>query len=539
MTGTMAHASNLRPRWKSKPCADARRAEQSAQRRSSNGKHQAESCIVAKCETCNARCKELNGKQSNDGQARSRRHTGSAHEEGRRHAHEEDGRRPHEEASRRAHDEARSRTLDEAGRRAHAIRRQARRLPQQARFRQNARTAGNLAQPLEEERQSVLRDPETCREPAALRLPAGGRRRAQIVGGSERSVDGSGRQASRGRNRGSSDGLRRLRRNHPRGRIRRRYRDRLGRRAVPQPEGGRRQGSFACRQLPAGNHRSLARRKKDPRRFRARSQPHGRERKELAAHQDERQGCEPGGRSGQRAHRERDFRTDHRRRRAFAEESVVVEIDSPLLRAVPAAERSRLRRQSQPRRLAPMLATLTAKHFSDPGWIFERKLDGVRCVALRRSNHVRLLSRNGLEIGAAYPELVHALARERCDDFIVDGEVVAFDGKQTSFSQLQRRVGVRDPDSRLVAATPVYLYLFDVLHVDGWRTTALSQLARKDLLRRMLRYRDPVRYTEHRAQHGERFLAEACREGWEGLIAKKADAPYVHKRSRCWLKFKC
>jgi len=218
---------------------------------------------------------------------------------------------------------------------------------------------------------------------------------------------------------------------------------------------------------------------------------------------------------------------------------VVVEIDSPLLRAVPAAERSRLRRQSQPRRLAPMLATLTAKHFSDPGWIFERKLDGVRCVALRRSNHVRLLSRNGLEIGAAYPELVHALARERCDDFIVDGEVVAFDGKQTSFSQLQRRVGVRDPDSRLVAATPVYLYLFDVLHVDGWRTTALSQLARKDLLRRMLRYRDPVRYTEHRAQHGERFLAEACREGWEGLIAKKADAPYVHKRSRCWLKFKC
>ena len=186
-----------------------------------------------------------------------------------------------------------------------------------------------------------------------------------------------------------------------------------------------------------------------------------------------------------------------------------------------------------------MLATLSAKHFSDPEWIFERKLDGVRCLAYRQGDRVRLMSRNGLDIGGAYPELLHALARERSNDFIADGEIVAFDGKATSFSRLQKRHGVRLPDGSLVASTPVFLYLFDILHLDGFSTTSLSQLARKKLLKDALHFRDPIRYTAHRARHGEKFLAEACRQGWEGLIAKKAAAPYVHKRSRDWLKFKC
>src|SRR5205085_8746606 len=112
-------------------------------------------------------------------------------------------------------------------------------------------------------------------------------------------------------------------------------------------------------------------------------------------------------------------------------------INKTSLRSVAAAERSRLLRQAQPRRLAPMLATLTSRHFSDPAWIFERKLDGVRCVAYRRGERVRLESRSGLDIGGAWPELLAALSRQRCADFIVDGEIVAFSGKQTSFSLLQ------------------------------------------------------------------------------------------------------
>jgi DNA ligase D-like protein (predicted ligase) len=204
-----------------------------------------------------------------------------------------------------------------------------------------------------------------------------------------------------------------------------------------------------------------------------------------------------------------------------------------------AGQRSKLRRLKQPAWIGPMLATLTDDHFSDPAWIYERKIDGVRCLAFRSGSRIRLMSRNQHDISSTYPELVTALARQSSTDFIVDGEVVALEGEATSFSRLQARLGVRNPAPALVASTPVHFYVFDVLHLDGYATTALTQLARKQLLRRALQFRNPLRYTEHRAEQGERFLQEACRQGWEGLIAKRADAPYASKRSRDWLKFKC
>lgn len=207
--------------------------------------------------------------------------------------------------------------------------------------------------------------------------------------------------------------------------------------------------------------------------------------------------------------------------------------------AAGAEELSGLRRAKPPRWVSPMLATLTEKHFSDPDWIFERKLDGVRCLAFRDNDGLRLMSRNRLEMSSYYPELAAAFARQPSSDFIVDGEIVAFEGKATSFSRLQGRLGVRNPGKALIAAVPVHFYLFDLLRLDGFDTTKLSQLTRKKLLRKALRFRDPLRYTEHRAEYGLRFLEKACRDGWEGLIAKRADASYVHRRSRDWLKFKC
>ena len=81
---------------------------------------------------------------------------------------------------------------------------------------------------------------------------------------------------------------------------------------------------------------------------------------------------------------------------------------------------------------APTLATLTERRFSDPGWIFERKLDGVRCLAFRDGEPVRLLSRNRRPLNGTYPELVDALTAQRTSRFVVDGEVVAFEGRRTS-----------------------------------------------------------------------------------------------------------
>jgi bifunctional non-homologous end joining protein LigD len=193
-------------------------------------------------------------------------------------------------------------------------------------------------------------------------------------------------------------------------------------------------------------------------------------------------------------------------------------------------ERALLRPAPLPERVEPMKAVLTDQPFSDPGWIFERKLDGIRCVAIKDETRVRLVSRNGLSLDARFPEPGAALGRDPATGFVVDGEIVAFEGARTSFARLQQR------RERHVA---VFLYLFDLLHLAGQDTTALPLRSRKGLLRRALTFGGPVRLTPHRNRDGEALFREACRKGWEGLIAKRADSPYRHERSRDWLKLKC
>lgn len=101
---------------------------------------------------------------------------------------------------------------------------------------------------------------------------------------------------------------------------------------------------------------------------------------------------------------------------------------------------------SQPSWLDPELATLTADRFSDPAWIYERKFDGERCLAFRDGARLRLMTRNQKQDTGTYPEIAEALAAQDATDFIVDGEVVAFDGEETSFSRLQQPA--RRPRSR-------------------------------------------------------------------------------------------
>ena len=96
-----------------------------------------------------------------------------------------------------------------------------------------------------------------------------------------------------------------------------------------------------------------------------------------------------------------------------------------LLARLPDAERERIEPLLHPAWLGPMLARLTNKRFSDPAWLFERKLDGERALAFRCGDGTRLLSRNRKDLNASYPELVEALRRQPCTDFVVDGEIVA------------------------------------------------------------------------------------------------------------------
>ena len=203
------------------------------------------------------------------------------------------------------------------------------------------------------------------------------------------------------------------------------------------------------------------------------------------------------------------------------------------------AERDKLEENSMPKTPAPMLATLTDKRFSDPGWIYERKLDGERAVAQRSGAQLRLLTRNGKDIASTYPELVDALGKEDRQEFAVDGEIVAFDGKVTSFARLQQRMQTSDPDAARASGIEVFFYLFDITYLDGQKLDKLPLRSRKKLLKHAFSFASPLRLLPHRNESGEALFEAACKKGWEGIIAKRADAPYRHSRSRDWLKFKC
>ncbi len=187
----------------------------------------------------------------------------------------------------------------------------------------------------------------------------------------------------------------------------------------------------------------------------------------------------------------------------------------------------------------PTLATLTDRRFSDDSWVFERKLDGVRAIAVRDGGTPTLYSRNHKVMNAAFPEIVEALAVQGGKRFVVDGEIVAFDGDATSFAALQPRIHLIDPGRARATGVGVYYYLFDLLHVDEHDSASLPLRERKTLLRNAFQFRDPLRFSAHRNRDGEEYFRQACERGWEGLIAKRADAPYRSGRTRDWLKFKC
>jgi len=143
------------------------------------------------------------------------------------------------------------------------------------------------------------------------------------------------------------------------------------------------------------------------------------------------------------------------------------------LAGLPDSVRVALHDEPVPDWRAPTLATLTDKRFSDPLWIFERKFDGMRCLAFRDGDRIQLLSRNRKPLNGTYPELVDALAAQRTPRFVVDGEVVAFERRHTSFARLQGRLGITDPEVARASRIRVYYYLFDLLHLDGKCTTVL------------------------------------------------------------------
>jgi bifunctional non-homologous end joining protein LigD len=188
-----------------------------------------------------------------------------------------------------------------------------------------------------------------------------------------------------------------------------------------------------------------------------------------------------------------------------------------------------------------MLATLTDRRELGEGWLLERKLDGERLLAYVRGDDVRLRTRTDRDVTAAYPEVAGALAAQRLRAAVLDGELcaVAPDGEPLGFQALQRRLGVADPPAALLEAAPVALWLFDLVHRDGRDLRELGTADREAALRDAVDPDGALVVTRHEPGDSASAYAAACRAGWEGIIAKRADAPYVAGRSRDWLKLKC
>jgi bifunctional non-homologous end joining protein LigD len=173
-----------------------------------------------------------------------------------------------------------------------------------------------------------------------------------------------------------------------------------------------------------------------------------------------------------------------------------------------------------PAAFVPMKAVLSDKPFDDANWIFERKLDGIRCGMVRRGGRVQLISRGGETLNDAYPELEEALAVAG-PDLECDGEIVAFDRGQTSFSRLQGRMQIRDRERARASGIAVFYYLFDILELDGEDLRPRPLVERKRALRRAVEWRGHVRWTTHRVGKGIEAHREACRRGWEGVIGQE------------------
>jgi bifunctional non-homologous end joining protein LigD len=186
-----------------------------------------------------------------------------------------------------------------------------------------------------------------------------------------------------------------------------------------------------------------------------------------------------------------------------------------------------------------MLASSSEEPFSREGWVFELKYDGYRLLAEREDREPFLRSRAGHDLTHTFPEIARAVRGLPYEGLVLDGEVVVHDAEGLpSFSKLQKRGRILNRGDALRAALelPAIYYAFDLLALEGHDLRGLPLLRRKELLREVLPSVGPIRYSDHIPEQGEAMYQQVQAMGLEGIVAKKADAPYRGGRSAHWVK---
>lgn len=188
-----------------------------------------------------------------------------------------------------------------------------------------------------------------------------------------------------------------------------------------------------------------------------------------------------------------------------------------------------------PEFVSPQLATLVEKPPEGDQWFHELKFDGYRMICHLKNGKVKFFSRNGKDWTTKFPNIGKALKELGVKTAILDGEVVAVDKTgRASFQKLQQSIGTGDANFTF--------HLFDVIYLEGFSLVKMTLKSRKELLAQVIvtaGEKSPLRYSDHVEGNGEKFFAEACKFGIEGVVSKLADSTYDSTRSRSWLKSKC
>jgi bifunctional non-homologous end joining protein LigD len=191
-----------------------------------------------------------------------------------------------------------------------------------------------------------------------------------------------------------------------------------------------------------------------------------------------------------------------------------------------------------PKRVSPMLATLTEKPFTDPDWYFEPKLDGYRIISFINNSQSVLQSRHFQNYSDRFPGISKELASQPVHQAIFDGELVSVDENgKTCFQCLQQHL--QQQRGSVKTNYSLLYYVFDLLYLDGFDLEGVSQSERSSLLKRVLKPGKVVKAISMFEGDGANIFKAALEAGFEEVIAKRCEARYQEgKRSTDWLKIK-
>ncbi len=177
------------------------------------------------------------------------------------------------------------------------------------------------------------------------------------------------------------------------------------------------------------------------------------------------------------------------------------------------------------------LCTLVDAVPTGSAWLHEVKYDGYRALISVDNGKAKVFTRTGLDWTDKFAAIAAAAAKLPVKSALIDGEIVAFKDGHPDFSTLKDAIS---------AGGEMTLFAFDLLALDGEDLTGLSNLDRKARLQPLIpEDEDRLRYSDHVIGAGEQLFETMCREGLEGIVSKRADAPYAGKRTKAWLKVKC